>query len=116
MIKKPWIIIILLIILIPGCKVNRDAPGFEGAPVLLSPENGSIVSENPPTFTWQGVNGNMYYEILLTTEDNSNNSESSYLRQAYTDYGATTVSYTYNVVLPLGVYTWKVRWVKDVNT
>ena len=66
--------------------------------------------------TWQKVNENRYYEILLTTEDNSNDSGPRYLRQVYVGYGATTVSYTYEFVLPLGVYTWKVRWVKDVNT
>jgi hypothetical protein len=116
MIKKLWIIIILLIILIPGCKVNREVSGYEPAPVLISPENGSIVSENPPTFTWHGVNDNSHYEIYLTTEDNYIDNESRYTRMVYAGFGATTVSYTYDIVLPSGVYTWSVRWVKDVNT
>jgi hypothetical protein len=114
MIKKLWIIIILPIILIPGCKDSKVVTAYEPPPVLISPENGSIVSENPPTFMWQGDIYISHYEILLIQEDNSNDLE--YIRRIYAGFEATTVSYTFDFVLPPGRYTWKVRWLKDVHT
>ena len=116
MFKKLWVIVIPLIILTFGCKVNREVSVFDVIPVLISPGNGSVVSENPPTFTWQGVDRIGYYEILILPEDNSNESETYYLIDVNSDYGATTVSYTCDFVLPSGVYTWMVRCLVGVNT
>jgi hypothetical protein len=114
MIKKLWVIIIPLIILIFGCKVNREVLQYEEViPILISPENGSIVSENPPTFTWETVYENIYYEIILIPGDNS---ESYYLREVNSEYGAATISYTFDSVLPSGVYTWQVRSRWGVNS
>ena len=117
MIKKLWILIIPLIILSPGCKKNRDiVKTIDGAPVLISPENHSIVSENPPTLMWQTVNKNRHYEILLSPDENTVEGLSRFIRMISVSYGTTTVSHTYDFVLPPGVYTWQVRWVKDIYT
>jgi hypothetical protein len=116
MIRKLWVFIIPLLILSSGCKTNRDYTidfvDVEGIPVLISPENGSTVSQNPPTMTWQKVRENKYYEVQLFSDD----STLPFVRLASAADGAATVSYTYDFVLPPGVYTWKVRWAKDVNT
>ena len=113
MIKKLCVIVIPLMILIWGCKTNKDAKGFWAAPVLISPENGSTVSENPPTLTWQRVGEIMYYEITLTAEGDSGD---SFIRQVYVPYGGDTVSYAFDIVLPSGNYTWMARCLLDVYT
>jgi hypothetical protein len=113
MVKKLCIIVIPLMILTFGCKTSQERTGFMVAPVLLSPENGSTVSENPPTFTWQRVEENMYYQIQVTAEGDSGD---SYMRWLSIPYGGDTVSFTFDIALPPGVYTWMVCCVADFYT
>jgi hypothetical protein len=108
MTKKLWIILILILILGTVCKKNSDVIDY--APVLMSPANGTTISENPPTLTWERLYDRQYYEVLLS-ENGSFTLPSEFLTWA--DFEATTASFTLPVELNPGTYYWKVRWAGD---
>jgi hypothetical protein len=106
-------------ILSTGCKVNNDIDGTRGylaAPTLISPENDSVISETQPTFTWEIVHNILSYDFRVLNGGNSSTSGILYHVTVAFAYGTTTASHNLNFELGPGTYTWKVRWVRDVDT
>lgn len=113
--KKFLLLLIPLIILGFNCKTNDeiyyyDNPG-QGMyiPVLVSPENGSTPSDNPPTLTWERARFVDYYQIQISDNDAFNGITYAEIRQNAGD----TASYTLDSALGSGTYYWKVRSAGD---
>ena len=114
--KKLLLLLIPLIILGFNCKTN-DEIYYEDysnmgmpIPVLLTPENGSVASENPPTLTWERAQYVNYYQVQVSLDDSFNNS--IYDVEIWKDEG-TTASYTLNSALSPATYYWRVRTAAD---
>jgi hypothetical protein len=110
MTKKLWIMLIPVLILGSGCKKNSDLLDY--APVLLSPENGAAITENPPTLIWETLYERQNYDVQVS-ENESFAQPSQFL--VWTEYGVTTVSFTVPYELTPGKYYWRVRWTGDIG-
>ena len=113
--KKLLLLLITLIILGFNCKTN-DEIYYEDysnmgmpIPVLLTPENGSVASENPPTLTWERAQYVNYYQIQVSSNDSFNGVTYA---EIWKDEGATA-SYTLDSALSPATYYWRVRTAAD---
>jgi hypothetical protein len=114
--KKLLLLLIPLIMLGFNCKTNDeiyyDDYSDRGMPipVLLTPENGSVTSENPPTLTWERAEYVDYYEVQVSEDDSFN--AVVYNTETWKDEGPT-VSCTLGPALNTGTYYWRVRSLAD---
>jgi len=91
------------------CFLESKAGGAVGKPVLISPENGKIIYDDTPTFTWTvGANADNHRFLL----DNEITFESPIENRLI---GATTTTYTVTTKLALDNYWWKVVAIKGEN-
>jgi hypothetical protein len=108
-----------LLILIPalflvigfGCKKSADRvmPDYSGKSYLvqlLTPENGSTITENPPTLTWKQIRGYDTYDVQVSRDESFDvcTDEASMWVPS-----ADTFSYTLPEELEPGTYCWRVR-------
>lgn len=108
MTKKPWIILIPLLILGADCKKNSAVIDY--APVLLSPANGATITENPPTLIWEKLYDQQNYEVQVSVYSNFYQ-PSQFL--VWVDYGVTTITFTLPDELTPGTHYWRVCWAGD---
>jgi hypothetical protein len=113
--KKILLLLIPLIILGFSCKTN-DEINYDDyldsgmiVPVLLTPENGSTASENPPTLTWERGQYVNYYQIQVSDNESF---EGIIYAEINKDEGATA-SYTLDSALSPATYYWRVRSAGD---
>ncbi len=71
-------------------------------PILQSPANGSVTSDNTPTFTWQDCENEDNYRLLVDDDQNFGSPAIDVILPA------NTTSYTPTTELPDDVYYWKV--------
>jgi len=72
------------------------------APTLTSPSDGSITTDNTPTFTWTSVNGTSFYDFQLA-------SDNDFTSDVLTVKDLSTTSYTLVDPLTSGEWYWRVR-------
>lgn len=113
--KKFLLLLIPLIILGFNCKTNDEiyydySDRGMYIPVLLTPENGSTTSDNPPTLTWERNQYVDYYEVQVSQDDSFNGVV--YDAETWKDEGSTA-SCTLNSPLSTGTYYWRVRSLAD---
>lgn len=93
--------ILLLFIFAVYCFVQCELQTI-GVPVLIAPADGSILTQNPPTFIWQSVAGADLYGLQVSADEQFNTI--SVQTTCYMD-----TSYTPANPLVPGVYFWRVR-------
>lgn len=107
-----FLIPVLLMVIGFGCqKMDNLGTGYDGGAVpqkitLLTPENGSTVTENPPTLTWEQPMGEDTYDVQVSTNESFDVCNVEALIQV--DPGSTA-SYTLPAELEPGTYCWRVR-------
>lgn len=68
---KMWLFLGMIILLFAIVCTETDTLLSLVPPVLISPENGSTITENPPTFIWHAVEGDscdMIYRIEIASD------------------------------------------------
>ena len=110
MVKKLWVVIFFLILIctVTVCKKNT----LDYVPVLLSPENGTLITQNPPTLKWEKLYERESYDVQVS--ENSSFQDAT-LYFAWTDFQSTIASYTLRSELSPGTYYWRVRWAEGAG-
>lgn len=62
----PYLIMLLFIAGAVSC-VSQTSTGV-GTPVLVSPEDGSTINQNPPLFVWNSVYGVVGYNLQVSDD------------------------------------------------
>ena len=75
-----------------------------GTPILVSPMNGSTITQNPPTLIWQAVATATAYDVML-----ADNSSFDYPGVIVNVQCHASSEYTLTNTLGAGTYFWKVR-------
>ncbi len=105
-----FLVPILLLIIGSGCqKASTQLPDFGNNFVgitLLTPEDGSTATENPPTLIWEQPPGDDTYDVQVSMNESFNVCNVEALIQVDL---ASTASYTLPVELDAGTYCWRVR-------
>lgn len=72
------------------------------APTLTSPLDGTATTDSTPTFTWTSVNGTIFYDLQLA-------SDNGFTSDVFTVKDLSTTSYTLENSLSDGSWYWRVR-------
>jgi hypothetical protein len=99
---KIFIIFCFIAALLLAC--SPESVGAIGTPVLVSPINGSTITQNPPTLIWQGVATALAYDLMLADDSSFDYSQLVIDIQCHTG-----TEYTPTNTLGAGTYFWKVR-------
>lgn len=73
---------------------------------LLTPENGSTITENPPTLTWEQPMGEDTYDVQVSLNESFDVCRINATAQFEPGINA---SYTLPIELDAGTYCWRVR-------
>lgn len=92
-----------IVVLLMACS-PEGVDNAIGTPVLVSPINGSTITQNPPTLTWQGVATALAYDLMLADDSSFDYSGIVIDIQCHTG-----TEYTPTNTLGAGTYFWKVR-------
>ncbi len=109
MVKKLWVLILPLVLLSTVCKKNNS---IDYVPVLLTPETGATVTQNPPTLTWEKLYERDGYDVQVSESSSFHDAP---LYFAWTGLNSATVSYTPLSELSPGTYYWRVRWAEGAG-
>ncbi|KPK62911.1 hypothetical protein AMJ83_09095 [candidate division WOR_3 bacterium SM23_42] len=102
--KDMRITVILSFIVLMLTTCSPENIGAIGTPVLVSPINGSTITQNPPTLTWQGVATALAYDLMLADDSSFDYSGIVIDIQCHTG-----TEYTPTNTLGAGTYFWRVR-------
>lgn len=110
MVKKLWVVVLPLVLLctVTVCKKSS----IDYIPVLLSPENGATVTQNPPTLRWEKLYEREGYDVQVSKNSSFQDAQ---LYFAWTDFQSTTVSFALPSELSPGTYYWRVRWAEGAG-
>jgi len=105
-----FLIPVLLLVIGFGCQkmgtLEHDY-GFDVERItLLTPEDGSTITENPPTLTWEQPMGEDTYDVQVSRDESFGVCDVEALIQVEP---TTTASYTLPAPLDAGTYCWRVR-------
>ena len=102
MIKKLFLVSFALVLFIV-CTEEENLPPTLSAPTLLSPSNGSTITQNPPTFIWSKVNEEGIVYRLEVASDTAFTTGSICISTAVM---LPDTQYTPDSVLAVGTYYW----------
>jgi hypothetical protein len=105
-----FLIPVLLLVIGFGCQkmgtLEHDY-GFDVERItLLTPEDGSTITENPPTLTWEQPMGEDTYDVQVSLNESFDVCRVNATAQF--ELG-TNASYTLPIELDAGTYCWRVR-------
>lgn len=84
-------------------KFDRDLSKNSGAPNLISPADGSVLSDPSPTFQWSSVSGALWYKLKLSKDPNFTPGSNTKII-----YVGNTTSWTLDPSVLDDTYYWKV--------
>ena len=104
-----FLIPVLLLVIGFGCQ-KMDSLKYDNEfdierITLLTPENSSTITENPPTLTWEQPMGEDTYDVQVSRDESFGVCADEALVRMEP---GTTASYTLSIVLEPGTYCWRV--------
>jgi hypothetical protein len=100
--------LILLFVIITSLNCVSDSTTGIGTPVLISPQDGSAIAQNPPLFVWRSVDSAVIYSLQVT--DGSFDNYEDIVINATCNLDTT---YLPSMALGTGSYLWRVQAVEE---